>query len=209
MSAARQLRALRDFYRDMTQATPGGVVVEREGGILAAVVDLAPDRSIPNAVVYEDGAELREELDDLADLYADAGVRAWTVWVRPGDEGTADALKQAGHHLDGEPALMVGTLADMDLEPRRELDLLRAPSWEVVGAINDAAWGHARGHGPGHGAGFAAFLAPVDPGFADRYVALAGAARPRRSSPPHATDTSWPGSWPRIPPPAGRGCAAS
>ena len=69
-------------------------------------------------------------------------MRAWTVWVRPGDAETAAALREAGHRLDGEPALMVGTLADMDLEPRRELDLVRAPAWEVVGAINDAAWGH-------------------------------------------------------------------
>ena len=53
MSAALQSRALRDFYRDMTRATPGGVVLERDGGILAAVVDSAPDRSIPNAVVYD------------------------------------------------------------------------------------------------------------------------------------------------------------
>ena len=164
MTAERQAQALRDFYGDMTRASPGGVVVERDGGILAALVDSAPDRSIPNAVVYEDGAELREELDDLADLYADAGIRAWTVWVRPGDDETTRALKQAGHHLDGEPALMVGTLADMDLEPRRELDLVRAPAWEIVGAVNDAAWGH--------GGDFAALLAPVDPAFADRYVAL-------------------------------------
>jgi predicted N-acetyltransferase YhbS len=165
VSAERQLRALRDFYRGMTRATPGGVVHERDGGILAAVVDSAPDRSIPNGVVYADGAELREELDDLADIYADAGVRAWTVWVRPGDAETAAALREAGHRLDGEPALMVGTLAAMDLEPRRALDLVRAPAWEVVGAINDAAWGHRREHG------FAALLAPVDPAFADRYVA--------------------------------------
>ena len=164
MSAALQLRALRGFYRDMTNATPGGVVHERDGGILAAVIDIAPDRSIPNAVVYEDGAELREELDDLADIYADAGVRAWTVWLRPGDEQTAAALREAGHRLDGEPALMVGTLADMDLEPRRELDLVRAPDWEVVGAINDAAWGS--------GTSFTSLLAPVDPRFSDRYVAL-------------------------------------
>ena len=165
MSAALQLRALRDFYRDMTHATPGGVVHERDGGILAAVIDIAPDRSIPNAVVYADGAELREELDDLADIYADAGVRAWTVWVRPGDEETAAALREAGHRLDGEPALMVGTLADMDLEPRRELDLVRAPGWEVVGAINDAAWGS--------GTSYTSLLAPVDPQFSARYVALA------------------------------------
>ena len=102
----------------MTRATPGGVVVERDGGVLAAVVDRPPDRSLANAVVYEDAAALREALDDLADVYADAGVRAWTVWVRPGDAQTAAALREAGHRLDGEPALMVGTLADMDLEPR-------------------------------------------------------------------------------------------
>ncbi|MGZ4270722.1 MAG: GNAT family N-acetyltransferase [Solirubrobacteraceae bacterium] len=167
MSAERQRQALRGFYRAITEATPGGRVVELDGGIQAAIVDLAPDRSVPNAVVYEDGEELREALDDLADLYADAGVRAWTVWVRPGDEETARALRDAGHRLDGRPALMAATLADMDLAPRRDLDLVRDAPWEAVGAINDAAWGLG-------GAGFEALLAPVDPSFSDRWVARVG-----------------------------------
>lgn len=161
MTTERQARALRGFYRAMTEATPGGVVVERDG-VQAAIVDVAPDLSIPNGVVYADGAALRAQLGDLAGLYAAAGVRAWTVWVRPGDDETAAALRAAGHKLDGEPALMTGELAAMALGARRDLDLVPDPGWATIAALNDAAWGV-------HGFGLA--LDGVDPGFGRRYVA--------------------------------------
>lgn len=63
------------------------------------------------------------------------------MWVRPGDEVVAAALRDAGHRLDGEPALVVGTLAGMDLEPMREHELDPEPSWATVGALNDRAYG--------------------------------------------------------------------
>jgi ribosomal protein S18 acetylase RimI-like enzyme len=174
VSAALQLRGQRDFYRAITEATPGGRVVELGGTVEAFVCDLAPDVSIPNAVLYEDGAELRDALDDLADVYADAGVRAWTVWVRPGDAETAAALRAAGHRIDGEPALMSARLAAMDLAPRTELDLVAKPDLRTVGAINDAAWGL-----PAE-AGYAALMEPIDASFARLWVARAG-GRPAAS----------------------------
>lgn len=67
MSTGVQRTALREFYRAITHATPGGAVVEGDGGVLAAIIDAAPDRSIPNATVYSDGEELLESLDDIAD----------------------------------------------------------------------------------------------------------------------------------------------
>lgn len=163
MTEALQLRGQRGLYRALAPAIPGGRVLELDGGVTAAIVDTAPDFSIFNAVVYDDGAELRDVIDDLADAYADAGVRAWTVWVRPGDEQTAAALRDGGHVLDGEPGLMAATLADMDLEPRTELDLVRDADWRTIGDLNGSAWG------AGHH--FADVLEPADPAFGSRYVA--------------------------------------
>jgi ribosomal protein S18 acetylase RimI-like enzyme len=37
--------------------------------------------------------------------------------------------------------LMSATMDELDLAPRRELDLDPAPGWEVVAALNDAAYG--------------------------------------------------------------------
>lgn len=174
-AAARQARALRGFYRAVTAATPGGELVERDGGVQAAIAPGAPDVSMPNGVVYADGAALGAQLDDLAGIYARAGVRAWTVWVRPGDDATARALRAAGHVLDGEPALMTGELAAMDLAPRQELDLTRDAGWATVAALNDAAWGvHA----------FGAALDGLDPAFGARYVA-------KREGRPAACVVTW------------------
>lgn len=55
--------------------------------MLAAITPSCPDRSIVNAVVYDDAAALAAALDGLAETYERAGVRAWTVWVPEADRG--------------------------------------------------------------------------------------------------------------------------
>jgi GNAT superfamily N-acetyltransferase len=139
--AARQLRSQREMYRAMGSASPGARVVEAEGGVLAAVVPVRPDRSVVNAAVYEDGAALVAARDTLAAAYAEAGVFAWTVWTRPGDEEVPHALAAAGHRHDGQPMLMAAPIEEIDLEPRREFELEPAPAWADAARINDACYG--------------------------------------------------------------------
>jgi GNAT superfamily N-acetyltransferase len=140
---ARQHRSQRASYRAFDAGSPGARVLDLDGGVQATVTPAIPSRSLPNAVVYEhsQGAALRAQVARLDAIYVAAGVLAWTVWVRPGDDETASALAEAGHVLDGTPELMAAPLGDLDLAPRLELDLVAEPAWADVAACNDEAYG--------------------------------------------------------------------
>ena len=133
--AARQHASHVAFYEAMSAR------VERVGGVLAGVTPAVPDRSLPNAVLYEDPDAVVAALPELERLYAGEGVRAWTVWVHPGDDDLAAALADAGHAHDGQPMRMAAVLDELDLEPRRELDVEPVSDWRVFGELNDRAYG--------------------------------------------------------------------
>lgn len=138
---ARQALSQRGFYRMLDGASPGARVVELDGGVQAAITPVRPERSIFNAVVYDDATALEAALPALAAAYDDAGVIAWTVWVRPGDRRAAVALERAGHVLDANPALMAAALDEIDLEPRADVDLDPEPELAVAARLNDASYG--------------------------------------------------------------------
>jgi ribosomal protein S18 acetylase RimI-like enzyme len=127
---ARRRRSERAFY----QLFDG---VDLGDGVWAAVTETLPDRSFPNAAIYEDGRALVARIDDLASLYASRGVRAWTVWVLPDDRFVADALRDAGHVLDATPRAMGARLDALALEGE---DLGEPVSWDDVIAVNEAAY---------------------------------------------------------------------
>jgi GNAT superfamily N-acetyltransferase len=131
-------------YRALGTASPGAFWREVRPGVQATVVPACPDKSLPNAVIYTDPAAVLDAHDDLIQLYRDAGVGAWTVWVVPQDDDLAAALERRGHALDGTPSIMVARMDEVDLgegaaEPALDLD--PDPSWPDVGALNDAAYG--------------------------------------------------------------------
>lgn len=160
---ARRIRSHRAWLVALGNASDGARFVELRGSVWAAITPARPERSIVNAVVYEDAGALLASLDELAERYAEAGIRAWTVWVPGGDAGVAEALAAAGHLLDGRPREMGGTLAEMDLEPRLELELDPEPALVDVAEINEAAYFASAG-----GAYFGPALARFE---AVRYVA--------------------------------------
>ena len=167
--AARQLASQFAGYPSLTPGSGGGRVVRLAGGaVQATIAPMCPGRSVLNAVTYLDGAALRASIDELAALYDDAGVLAWTVWVRPGDAETARALAAAGHALDGTPELMAAELSAMDLEPRAALTLSDAPSWADVASLNDRAYGLEAQ------SGFAPALGLLGDDGVDRFVATDG-----------------------------------
>ena len=155
--AARQRASQREMYRVLGEGSPAGRAVELPGGVLAAVVPERPGRSVLNAAVYEDGEALLAARDDLAAVYDAAGVHAWTVWVHPGDEAVARGLAAAGHVHDGRPMLMAAPIAEIDLEPRRTLELALEPTWTEVAHCNDRAYGV--GPDSGFGDAFSGFAA--------------------------------------------------
>jgi GNAT superfamily N-acetyltransferase len=139
--AARQLAGQREMYRSMGERVAGASVVERPGGVLACLVPALPERSVFNSVVYEDPGALLAVRDELDAAYVAAGVRAWTVWVRPEHDALRPALEAAGHAFDAQPMLMAAALEELDLEPRLALDLVASPTWEDLARLNDRAYG--------------------------------------------------------------------
>jgi GNAT superfamily N-acetyltransferase len=127
------------LFAGLARHSPDGHVVERDG-VTAAVVPACPERSVVNCVIYSDASALAAVLDELADEYERAGVRAWTVWVPEDDAEAASLLERGGHVLDARPAAMVRGLDVLEL--RRPLDLeLVEPDMLEAARLNDAAYG--------------------------------------------------------------------
>jgi GNAT superfamily N-acetyltransferase len=167
--AALHQRAQADFYRALGTHGAGGAVLEPAPGVVATRVAARPERSVLNAVVTADDRALLTARDELARWYDDAGVRAWAVWTRPGDDAAAAALAAAGHVHDSEPMLMAATLDELDLEAAAPLELDAPASLETALELNDRAYGLAPG------AGFAGSL-ETDPPAWRAYVACADGA---------------------------------
>lgn len=110
-------------------------------GVVATVCPASPGRSVLNSVVYEHPDALEAALPALAAAYEASGVRAWTVWVPPGDRQAAALLERAGHHLDATPIAMA---AELDGVP--DLGVDEPPwsgEWDLAAAwsVNDRAYG--------------------------------------------------------------------
>jgi GNAT superfamily N-acetyltransferase len=196
---ARMLASMRAFFPSVADSTDGYRVVELDG-VLATVTPVVADSSLPNSVVYETEDRLVAALDELARIYDDAGVRAWTVWTPNFHDRARVALQQAGHLLDASPE---GMLLDLgELEPPREDDPQPdpEPSSADVGAINDSAYGVANR--------FALMMgdAPLDP--AGAYIARVD-GRPAASVVTNDHDGDCAVWWVAVTPDArGRGLAA-
>ena len=143
--ARRHAATHRAAYRLFASGSPGATVAELDGGVQAAITPALPERSLFNAVLYDEPAPLLAALGELDRRYEQAGVRAWTVWTHPGDTETAEALRAAGHAFDGEPLLMGATLDELDLEPRGGLTLGEPDDWTALARCNDDAYGLAPG----------------------------------------------------------------
>jgi GNAT superfamily N-acetyltransferase len=136
----RPYRSLWPFCRMVASASESAHLVELDG-VIAAVVPVSPDRSITNSVAYEHVDGLEQALGRLAALYADAGVRAWTVWVPERDQAAQRMLENAGHELDATPTAMALELGPFKGEPSPDLSLDTEPDAIEVGRLNDAAYG--------------------------------------------------------------------
>jgi ribosomal protein S18 acetylase RimI-like enzyme len=135
----RHRASLAHFYELVAESSEGARLVRREG-VLGCVVPATPGRSFPNGVVYEDPDALAAALPDLERSYRDAGVRAWTVWVPETDRAATQVLEKLGHVLDGVPREMAAPLEELDLDPRRELELDPTPAAQDIAYINSSAY---------------------------------------------------------------------
>lgn len=159
----RRLRSQRRLLELLGAASGGARFVQLRGAVWASVTPVRPDRSIFNSVVYTDTGALLASIGELAAIYDDAGIEAWTVWVPEADRRAARALEEAGHALDGVPREMGAALDALDLAPRLTLELDPSPSWTDVAELNEAAY---------YGSAAGTYFGPALASFAGRaYVA--------------------------------------
>lgn len=138
---ARQLRSQRAFYEALGGGAEGSRTVAVAPAVQATIVPVRRWFSIFNAVVYDEGAPLAETLPAIHQLYTDSGIGAWSVWTRPDDSGTVDQLIASGYTQEGAALVMGAALRDLDVAPRRELELVAEPTWKDVARCNDRAHG--------------------------------------------------------------------
>jgi ribosomal protein S18 acetylase RimI-like enzyme len=110
-------------------------------GVVAGINPATPDRSLFNGVAYESPEALREHYDAISAAYEDAGVRAWTVWVRIGDADTPAFLKSRGHLFDYDPVAMGTRIHELRLPAPGDLDWDETEDLRLIGALNDTAFG--------------------------------------------------------------------
>jgi GNAT superfamily N-acetyltransferase len=139
---ARMHANLRAFCRLMGSASPGARAV-RLPGVVAAVAPVTPHRSLFNSVAYDTPEALERALPELGDMYSAAGVHAWSVWAPAADARSTRLLAEAGHVLDGDPAVMCMELSDLDAPRPDDLHLDPEPRVETLAHLNDAAYGTA------------------------------------------------------------------
>ena len=161
------------FWSLLAEST-GGRVWERDG-ITAAIVPGSPKRSFFNSVLYSDPEPLVESIGELATVYSEAGIEAWTVWVPEGDAAVAEALRAAGHQLDARPRAMAMPIDGLQPpEPDPALEIREEPDYDLVSSINEVAYGFAPGEFPvmrGDLSGLRTYLGSID----GETVACAGA----------------------------------
>jgi ribosomal protein S18 acetylase RimI-like enzyme len=161
----RMLASMREFFSPMPQTSDGGRCVELEG-VIACVAPAIPERSLPNSVVYRGEDDIVAALGELARIYDEAGVLAWTVWTPEHHERAKQALAAEGHALDATPTAMIAPLEDV--EPPRDDDPEpdAEPSFHDLGRINDLAYGtgdsFARLLGDGRGDPAHTYIARLD-----------------------------------------------
>jgi len=151
----QQRGALMSFVRLLAMGGDGSSAIERDG-VVATITPAIPDRSIPNSVAYQDAGALAAVLDELAEAYPNAGVRAWTVWVPEDDREAAALLEEAGHRLDATPTAMIAELAMLPEPDPDDLDWDVHADPEMLARINDAAYDWPVGTFAGAMAGFGA-----------------------------------------------------
>ena len=127
-----------DFWASLTPT------VIRRDGLVAAVNPLLPERAVPNSVFFRDAAALEAHIDEVAQAYDAAGVRASMTWADEHDEESGAVLSRRGYVLDGTLLRMgvdLGSSAHA-ADPARPVERV-GPA--AVAAIVDASFGGAIG----------------------------------------------------------------
>ncbi|HKP61834.1 MAG TPA: GNAT family N-acetyltransferase [Polyangiales bacterium] len=109
-------------------------------GVTASIVPVTPERSLFNTALFDSQAALDAEYDALERAYAEAGVRAFSVWTDPGDDVQSEYLSARGLKLDGKPLAMGAEIERLALPETRDLAWSHTDSASAVAQLNEAAY---------------------------------------------------------------------
>jgi GNAT superfamily N-acetyltransferase len=140
IALSRMHANLQHFFEFMGSAAPTSSVFAREG-VVASVVPATPERSIFNSVAYESANALYAAHAEIDRAYQNARIRAWTVWVMPGDDAVAKFLENRSHKFDGAPVAMALDLNTAALSAPDALDWEHTDDLRTIAGINRAAYG--------------------------------------------------------------------
>lgn len=138
----RAIEGVRDEVEAFGSGAPSSRLVRRDG-LIASLTPASPQRSLFNSVFLDDPAVLAGEYDALAEMYDDAGIGAWTVWVFDEDRASAELLAGRGHVLDAAPRAMAMEL-DGPVEVPAAPDGIEPGPCDAptAAALNDRAYGY-------------------------------------------------------------------
>ena len=114
-----------------------GETLEREG-LVASIVQNAPDSPTLNAAVATDPEAAPVHLAELATLYANANVRRWGIWIDGQAGPAAQALARNGMVMTTVSPGMGASLEDMQVDGGAAVGADLA----TVGRVNDLAYGN-------------------------------------------------------------------
>ena len=101
----RQAASQRGLFATIATGSRGARLLELPG-VQATLVTLRRSFAFFNSIFYGDQRALERALPGLEDEYVRAGVKAWTVWVPPGDGEALAIVEAAGYLQESSPMLM-------------------------------------------------------------------------------------------------------
>jgi GNAT superfamily N-acetyltransferase len=138
----RAIDGVRDEVEAFGSGAPSSRLIRREG-LVASLTPASPQRSLFNSVFLDDPEVLSREYEALAEIYDDASVQAWTVWVADEDRASAEFLAGRGHVLDAAPRAMAMELSQPPEVPDAPDGVEPGPCDAPTAAtLNDRAYGY-------------------------------------------------------------------
>ena len=108
-------------------------------GLVASIVPNAPESPTLNAAVALEPEQADRRLDELAQLYAQAKIRRWGVWLDGHASLAAQALSQHGMVVTTASPGMGAAIADVASTAQEET---MPADLATVGRVNDIAYGN-------------------------------------------------------------------
>jgi GNAT superfamily N-acetyltransferase len=121
---------------------PGAELIRREG-MVASIIPSVPGSSLMNVALTPDPEAVATRLGDLAERFAAGGAAKWGLWVDARNARAAEVAMAQGMVLDSTPLAMVAVLDALSPQAAAALPPRRPVALDLVGRINDEAYGYA------------------------------------------------------------------